>query len=148
MKGIKKKIDAILSIVGEHDIPTKPYVLNDVKLEEFQVKMQEFIENYTYFNQDRNVVKSTEILAEMYLYMLMTAHKQGLREIFEKITLLVCEDIIEGTQQDDEGHRIPIVTQGNHKIINLGTNKHETFSDKIDEVINLAMGGEKEWIKF
>ena len=148
MKGFKQKIDAILSILGEHEIPSKPYVLNDVKIEEFQVKMQEFIENYTYFNQDRNVVKSSEILSEMFIYILMTANKQGLRNIFEQITNLVCDDIIEGTQHDDIGHRIPIVTQGNRKIINLHTNKYETFSDKIDEVIHLAMGGRPEPNRF
>jgi hypothetical protein len=150
MKGYIKKLRKIESILGRTDNHKKPYVLNDVNLEEFQVKMGEFIENYTYFNQDRNVVKAAEILSEMFLYILLTANKQGLHEVFDKVTNLVCDDIIDGTQQDEEnGHRIPIVTQGNHKVINLDTNKNETFSAHIDAVIFKAMGyKENEDLRF
>jgi hypothetical protein len=148
MKGFKQKIDAIERILKFFDNPKTPYVLNDVKIEEFQIKMQEFIENYTYFNQDKNVVKSSEILAEMFIYILLTANRQGLRNIFEEIANLVCDDIIAGTQHDDTGHRIPIVTQGNHKIINLDTNKYETHSEDIDKLIYKAMGGGNEDLTF
>ena len=135
MKGFKKKIDSIIKILGDHDLPKKPFVLNDVKIDEFQAKMNEFTENYVYFNQDKNLVKSSEVLAEMFIYVLVTANKQGMREIFEPLVHLVCDDIIKGTQHDEDGHRIPIVTQGNHKIINMETDKLETFNIEIDNLI-------------
>ena len=118
MKGYKKKIDAIGRILGHYDNPDKPFVLNDVNLQDFHTKMRDYIDNYVYFNQDKNVVKASEVLAEILILILLTANKQGLREAFDDVINLVCDDIIEGTQEDEGNHRIPIVTQGNHKIIN------------------------------
>jgi hypothetical protein len=141
MKGYMHKLKKIGAILGHTDNHKTPYVLNDVNLEEFRLKMDEFIENYIYFNQDRNVVKAAEILSEMFLYILLTANKQGLNKVFDEVTNLVCDDVISGTQQDEEsGHRIPIVTQGNHKVININDNKNDTFSTHIDAVIFKAMG--------
>jgi hypothetical protein len=148
MKGFKQKIESIASILGHRDVPDTPYVLNDVKLEEFQIKMQDFIENYTYFNQDKNVVKASEILSEMFIYILLTARRQGIKNEFEEITNLVCDDVIDGTDQDETGHKIPIVTQGNHRVINIDTNKCETFNTLIDKVIHEAMGGRNNNLTF
>jgi hypothetical protein len=141
MKGFKSKVEAIAKILKHDGSPKTPYVLNDVNLEEFQIKMHEFIENYTYFNQDKNVVKASEILSEMFIYILLTAKRQGLTEVFDEVTNLVCDDVIGGEIQEDSGHRIPVVSQGNQRIINLDTEEPETFSVHIDKVIYEAMGG-------
>ena len=148
MKGLKQRITKVWKVLTNDEVPKKPVILNDVNLEEFKVKMDDLIDNYIYFNQDRNIVKSSELLSEIMIYVLLTANRSGLEDIFEQITKMVCDDVIEGTQQDEVGHRIPLVTQGNHKVIDLGTKKVETHNDHSDNLIYRTMGSENEDLRF
>jgi len=148
MKSLDKKIRTIAEILGNHEIPRKPVILNDVKLQEFREKMEDLIENYIYFNQDRNIVKASELLSEIIIYVLVTSKMNGLNDVFEKITKLVCEDIIDGTIYGEGGHRIPLVTQGNQTLIDTGTNKKSTHSEHIDNLIYRTMGGGNEDLRF
>jgi hypothetical protein len=84
----------------------------------------------------------------MMIYILVTSNKSGLTNIFDKLTKLVCEDVIEGTIYGEGGHRIPIVTQGNQTIIDMGTNKKSTQSEHIDNLIYEALGGGNQDLRF
>jgi len=148
MKGLKLRIRKVGRVLNNEPVPDNPVILNDVKLEEFKVKMEDLIENYVYFNQDNNIVKASEILSEMFIYVLVTANTSGLEDLLEEITKLVCDDVIEGTVHEEIGHRIPIVTQGNQTLINLSTGKKNTFSTLIASLIYRRMEGGFEDLRF